>query len=157
MNTITIIGHLGKDAVVRETSNGSKFLSFSVADNQYVKGERKTYWYDVISFNYNEKLAQYYKQGSNLVITGSLVCDTDTGKDGVTRCRRSINAYSIEFVPGKSENSANTEQGTVKDNSSSAQPSMYSSKQKDEVAEAPKAKVAPKVIEVEDADTELPF
>ena len=154
MNKTIIIGHLGKDASVRETSNGSKFLSFSIADNQFVKGENKTYWYDVITFNFNEKLVQYYKKGSNLVVTGNIVSDLEVGKDGVTRCRRSMTADSIDFAPGKSDASGSTEQ-TVS-NEESNQQSMYQSK-KTATVEAPKKKVEPKVIEVEDADSELPF
>ena len=99
MNKFLIEGRLGKDAEVRE-SNGSKFLSLTVAENQFVDKEKKTFWYDVICFNYNEKLVQYYKKGSVLFITGNLTTDVETGKDGVTRCRRKIVADALDFLSG---------------------------------------------------------
>ena len=104
MNKFLIEGRLGKDAEVRE-SNGSKFLSLTVAENQFVGKEKKSFWYDVICFNYNDKLVQYYKKGSVLFITGSLTTDVETGKDGVTRCRRKIVADALDFLSsGKSDN-----------------------------------------------------
>jgi single-stranded DNA-binding protein len=104
MNKFLIEGRLGKDAEVRE-SNGSKFLSMNVAENQVIGKEKKTFWYDVLCFNYNEKLVQYYKKGSVLFITGTLTTDIETGKDGVTRCRRKIVADALDFLSGgKSDN-----------------------------------------------------
>ena len=104
MNKFLIEGRLGKDAEVRE-SNGSKFLSMNVAENQLVGKEKKTFWYDVLCFNYNEKLVQYYKKGSVLFITGTLTSDIEVGKDGVTRCRRKIVADALDFLSGgKSDN-----------------------------------------------------
>lgn len=110
MNKFLIEGRLGKDAEVRE-SNGSKFLSLTVAENQFVDKEKKTFWYDVICFNYNEKLVQYYKKGSVLFITGNLTTDVETGKDGVTRCRRKIVADALDFLSGgKSDSNETTTQ-----------------------------------------------
>jgi single stranded DNA-binding protein len=110
MNKFLIEGRLGKDAEVRE-SNGSKFLSLTVAENQFVDKEKKTFWYDVICFNYNEKLVQYYKRGSILFITGTLTTDVETGKDNVTRCRRKIVADALDFLSGgKSDNNDTTTQ-----------------------------------------------
>ena len=109
MNKILLEGRLGKDAEVRE-SNGVKFLSMTIAENQFVGKEKKTFWYDVMSFNYNEKLVQYYKKGSALFITGQLTADIEDGKDGVTRCRRRIVADAIDFVStSKSETTETSE------------------------------------------------
>lgn len=99
MNKLLIEGRLGKDAEVRET-NGKKFLSMTIAENQLVGKEKKTFWYDVLCFNYNEKLVQYYKKGSVLFITGQVTSDIETGKDGVTRCRRKIVADALDFLSG---------------------------------------------------------
>ena len=110
MNKFLIEGRLGKDAEVRE-SNGNKFLSLTIAENQLVGKEKKTFWYDVISFNFNEKLVQYYKKGSVLFVTGTLTSDVETGKDGVTRCRRKIIADALDFLSGgKSENNESSAQ-----------------------------------------------
>lgn len=132
MNKIIIIGNLGKDAEVRKSSNGTNYLSFAIADNELVKGEKKTFWYDVTSFNFNEKLVQYYKKGSSLMVTGTLVSDVEVGKDGVSRCRRSVTAVSIDFVglgkqDGEKEHTTtHQEHSTVQEH---AEINMYSSRE----------------------------
>lgn len=105
MNKLLIEGRLGKDAEVRDAKAG-KFLSLTIAENQLVGKEKKTFWYDVICFNYNENLVQYYKKGSLLFITGQLTADVETGKDGVVRCRRKIVADAIDFLSGGKSDSS---------------------------------------------------
>lgn len=126
MNKILLEGRLGKDAEVRE-SNGVKFLSMTIAENQFVGKEKKTFWYDVMCFNYNDKLVQYYKKGGALFITGQLTADIEEGKDSVTRCRRRIVADAIDFVStSKSETTETTE---AKEPANAAtNTSMYGSK-----------------------------
>lgn len=156
MNKIMIIGNLGKDAEVRETANGSKFISFSIADNEFFKGERRTYWYDVMSFNFNEKMLQYYKKGSSLVVTGTLVCDMEVGKDGVARCRRSLTADSIEFSPSSKSEGSSTQQVVAVEQA--PQVNMYASQQSHQQEPAP----APKTVQVQatpasGVEVDLPF
>lgn len=124
MNKIIIIGNLGKDAEVRKSSNGTNYLTFAIADNEIVKGERKTYWYNVTAFTFNEKLVQYYKKGSSLMVTGTVVSDVDLGKDGVSRCRRDVTAVSIDFVGGGKQDSEKEHTTTTFDNN---EVNMYSS------------------------------
>ena len=116
MNTFILEGRLGKDAEVRETSKGGKFLSLAVAENQFSNGEQKTLWYDVICFNYQDQLVQYYKKGSTLWITGILTTELEVGKDNVPRIRRRLHASSINFPEGnnktKSENTNNSTENT---------------------------------------------
>lgn len=155
MNKILIEGRLGKDAEVRE-SNGSKFLSMTIAENQFVGKEKKTFWYDVLAFNYNDKLVQYYKKGSPLFITGQLTADEETGKDGVTRCRRRIVADAIDFL-NSSKSDSGDNQGETKQaestNTTSAT-SMYASKKKS----APEPVVTTATTSAGDTDnSDLPF
>ena len=53
MQKITLTGRLGRDAAVRETQDGGKMISFTMAVNGISRGVEKTYWYDVLSFNYS--------------------------------------------------------------------------------------------------------
>lgn len=116
MNTFILEGRLGKDAEVRETSKGGKFLSLAVAENQFSNGEQKTLWYDVICFNYQDQLVQYYKKGSTLWLTGILTTELEVGKDNVPRIRRRLHASSINFPEGngksKTENTNNSTENT---------------------------------------------
>lgn len=99
MQKITIIGRLGRDAVVRETQEGRKVISFPVAVNGYHRGVEKTSWYEVMSFNYEryKNMLKYLTKGSNIIIIGELDADVENGSDGVARCRRYVMADSIEF------------------------------------------------------------
>ena len=112
MQKITISGRLGRDAAIRETRDGSKVISFTVAVNSRYRNVEKTSWYDVSAFNYEryKNMTQYLTKGSGVFVTGDLDADIEVGKDGVTRCRRSILADSIEFnsngTSGGTENNA---------------------------------------------------
>lgn len=109
MQKITIIGRLGRDAAIRETQDGGKVVSFTVAVNGRYRGTEKTSWYEVSTFNYEryKNMLKYLTKGSSVIVVGELDADLDKGKDGVTRCRRSIIADSIEF------NSNSTSGGTA--------------------------------------------
>lgn len=99
MQKITIIGRLGRDAAIRETQDGGKVVSFTVACNGRYRGVEKTSWYEVSTFNYEryKNMLKYLTKGSSVIVVGELDADLDEGRDGVTRVRRSIVADSIEF------------------------------------------------------------
>ena len=131
MNKFILEGRLGRDAEVRETANGGKFLSLTVVENVFVNNEKKPYWYDVSCFNYNEKLVQYYKKGSLLFLTGQLTCDLVTRKDGTQDIRRSVKADSIDFPESgksKDENETNASTTQAAPQTDQNTNSMYSSR-----------------------------
>jgi len=76
-NTISLIGFVGKDPVVRTTEGGKKYALFSLATNEYIgkndDGSRKerTDWHRIIAWG---KLAdyaeQYIRKGSHLAVDG---------------------------------------------------------------------------------------
>lgn len=115
MQKITLIGRLGRDAAIRETQDGGKVVSFTVACNGRYRGVEKTSWYDVSTFNYEryKNMVQYLTKGSSVVVVGELDADIDEGRDGVKRCRRSVTADSIEF-------NSNGTSGNTQSNSSEA-------------------------------------
>ena len=110
MQKITIIGRLGRDAAIRETQDGSKVVSFTVACNGRYRGVEKTSWYDVSTFNYEryKNMIKYLTKGSSVIVVGELDADIDEGRDGVTRVRRSIVADSIEFNSNGSSGNTQT-------------------------------------------------
>lgn len=73
-----IVGHLGDDAEIRNTSNG-RVASFSVADNESwtdSKGERqeRTHWHDVVTFQAGliDMLERHAKKGRLVYVRGSV-------------------------------------------------------------------------------------
>lgn len=114
MQKITLIGRLGRDAAIRETENGTKIISFTMAVNGRFRGTEKTSWYDVSSFNYDRyhKMAKYLTKGSSVVVTGDLDADIEEGSDGKFRCRRYVMADAIEFNSNGSSSGGTREERT---------------------------------------------
>lgn len=75
---ITVQGNLGKDAEVRQTSEGKPFVTFSVAYTDYWKTpEENTLWYRVTVFGtsandggYQFKAAAALKKGERVQVRG---------------------------------------------------------------------------------------
>jgi single-strand DNA-binding protein len=111
MQKIILVGRLGRDAAIRETQEGSKIVSFTMAVNGRFRGTEKTSWYDVSTFNYERyrNMVKYLTKGSLVSVTGDLDADIEEGRDGVTRCRRYVTADSIEFGPSNSSGSTSND------------------------------------------------
>jgi single-strand DNA-binding protein len=90
VNKVILIGNLGKDPDVRNTQNGSRVASFSVATSESWKdkmtGERKenTQWHRVVIFN--DSLVgvaeRFLRKGTKVYIEGQLESRKWTGEDG---------------------------------------------------------------------------
>lgn len=99
VNKVILIGNLGRDPEIRNTSDGSKIASFSVATSESWKdkqsGERKekTEWHRVAVFNdrLSEVVEKYLKKGSKVYVEGSLQTRKWTDTNNVER-------YTTEVV-----------------------------------------------------------
>ena len=116
MEKITLIGRLGRDASVKESQQGTRFLTFTMACDAFVRGENRTHWYDITSFDPNryKNMLKYLTKGSSVTVVGDLDADLDEGRDGVTRIRRRVSADSIQFTPGNSSGSTSESKTTTK-------------------------------------------
>jgi hypothetical protein len=69
-NRITVYGHLGKDAEVKDV-NGRRVMEFSIASNHKIKGEKVVVWRKVTFWDDNyRKIEEYLKKGSGLIVSG---------------------------------------------------------------------------------------
>jgi len=69
-NRITVYGHLGKDAEVKDV-NGKRVMELSIASNHKIKGEETTVWRRVTFWEDNyRKLEEYLKKGAGVRIYG---------------------------------------------------------------------------------------
>jgi len=99
VNKVILIGNLGNDPDVRQTSNGKPVVNLSIATSESWKdrntGERKerTEWHRVVIFS--EGLAriaeQYLKKGSKVYIEGQLQTRKWQDQSGVDK-------YTTEIV-----------------------------------------------------------
>jgi single-strand DNA-binding protein len=99
VNTVILIGNLGRDPEVRTTQNGDKIVNLRLACSESWRdkntGERreKTEWVSVVIFN--EGLAgiaeKYLRKGSKVFLSGSLQTRKWTDQQGVEK-------YTTEVV-----------------------------------------------------------
>ena len=112
MEHLTISGRLGKDAEIKTTARGSKYVSFPLA----VDAKGTTNWYNVSSFQENHlgKIVEYLKKGKGLIVSGVPSYSAWTDKSGNARIDLNVRAFNIEFpsLGGNRENGENKEQST---------------------------------------------
>jgi single-strand DNA-binding protein len=97
---ITIIGHIGQDATIKEF-NGNRFLSVSVAVNDGYKDQQgnwvdKTNWWSVSLRN--ERLAPHLTKGKYVLIQGTPRIKVYKGNDGQYYPAMNISADSVLFL-----------------------------------------------------------
>lgn len=87
-NAVTLIGNLGKDIEIFETSNGKKIGRTSVATSSSYKNEKgetvqNTQWHNIIAWNKTAELMEkVLKKGSKVVLKGELVNNSYKNKEG---------------------------------------------------------------------------
>ena len=99
VNTVILVGNLGKDPEIRRTQDGRPIANLSVATSETWRdkntGERKekTEWHRVVVFNEGlcKVIEQYLKKGAKVYLEGALQTRKWTDKDGHDK-------YSTEVV-----------------------------------------------------------
>lgn len=102
VNKVILVGNLGRDPEVRNTSGGDKIVNLTLATsetwNDKGSGERKekTEWHRIVIFN--ERVAdvaeRFLKKGSKVYVEGALQTRKWTDQQGQER-------YSTEVVVGR--------------------------------------------------------
>lgn len=115
VNSVTLLGNVGKDPEIRTTPNGSLVANFSVATSYRFKDsggnwQDKTYWANCAAFAKTAEIVRdYVKKGSKIYLEGRL--DTDTWKDkktGENRQRDKVVVNSIVLCDGKQADSGDS-------------------------------------------------
>ena len=99
INKVILVGNLGADPKVANTTNGSKIVNFNVATSDSWKdklsGERKekTEWHRVVIFNPSlaDVAERYLRKGSKVYIEGQLQTRKWTDNEGAEK-------YTTEVV-----------------------------------------------------------
>lgn len=86
MNTITVIGNVGKEPELRYTTSGKAVAKFSVADTRGKGDDKQTTWHNVICFEEQaENVCENVKKGSRVLVTGRLSKEKYVDKNGNDR------------------------------------------------------------------------
>lgn len=116
--SISIIGHIGRDAEVKATRTGTMVCSFSVAVSKRGKDkEDTTNWYRVsIWREWGEKLAPFLVAGKQVFVMGTPSLNTYTDKQGEFRASMEITADTVQLL-GRKEDTPDRPQQRIMDNS----------------------------------------
>jgi len=94
---VEIIGNVGKDPVIKQTSTGWTIVSFSIADNKLMSGVKKTMWFDVKFITKDlDSILFCAKKGNFVVVTGRLDIEEWQSQDGVQKKKVVIIGNKIE-------------------------------------------------------------
>jgi len=100
INTITISGNVGKDAVVRVTTNGKHIATFSLPAKSGFGDNEKTSWLQCKMFGaMAEKLSQSVVKGAKVTVTGEFVIEEWTKQDGTQAQTPTILVRDIDLPP----------------------------------------------------------
>jgi single-strand DNA-binding protein len=115
LNSITLIGNLGRDPEIRYTPSGKPVTSFTLATSRTwlaPDGERReeTEWFNVISWgNLAEICKRYLGRGSRVYIEGRLQTREWEDSDGLKHCRTEVVADEMIRLDARSSFSAQKE------------------------------------------------
>lgn len=112
MNQVNLIGRLTKDVTINtygDKKNGGSFSynSLAVRDGKDADGNDRTQFIDLVFWNAGaELLEQYVKKGDLVGVTGKLVNNNYTDKDGVQHYSMRVSVQSLYLIPKAKEESS---------------------------------------------------
>jgi single-strand DNA-binding protein len=125
MQKVQLIGHIGKDAESRMTTNGNEVTSFSLATNYRLGTEDHTTWWNIqIWGDRGKKLAPHLTKGKQVYVSGDVKSPrTYVDKSGNTQVASlDVRLDHFEFTSGgRTESSYGSSQESSSPFATSAQ------------------------------------
>lgn len=100
-NNVRLIGYLGQDPIVKQTSTGSTRATLRMATDKFRKDsngkvQRTVTWHDIVAWEKTaEALANEYIKGSHVLVEGELIHRTYEDRNGHTRYVTEVKAFLI--------------------------------------------------------------
>jgi single-strand DNA-binding protein len=105
INSITLIGRLGRDPELRYTQTGKAVVSFSLAVDRRQKGE--TDWFQVTAWDKLAELCnEHLRKGRQAAVRGRMQSRTYEAQDGSKRTSWEVVAEDVQFLGGREEQEA---------------------------------------------------
>ena len=102
MNSITIVGGLGRDAEIKYLNNGDPICNFSVADSQ--GRDKGTIWWNCTLFGKRaEALSQYLTKGQSVTVVGTITEREWTDKTDTKRKSMDVRVSEIALQGGRKD------------------------------------------------------
>lgn len=110
MNSLNVIGRIGKDAVLRNTQNGDAVLGFSLAFDSGFGEKKQTIWLDCSMWGKRgEKIAEYLTKGKQIGVSGELGTREHEGRTYLT-----LRVSDVTLCGGKDEERAPRQQAPAR-------------------------------------------
>src|SRR5213082_2561600 len=108
VNKVILVGNLGKDPEVKDTTNGVPVAKFSVATNERYKAKAgewqdRTEWHNIVAWQrLAEIVGEYVKKGNKLYIEGRLQTSSwEDKQSGEKKYRTEIIAHDLVLLGGR--------------------------------------------------------
>ena len=96
MNTITVIGNVGRDPELRYANSGAAVLKFSVADNYGRDDNKRTSWHNVTVFGeMAENVGAVLSKGQRVIVIGRNEESEYTTREGEAKKKWQIIADDV--------------------------------------------------------------
>lgn len=113
---LTIIGHLGRDAEIKDFGNRS-VISFTVAHTEKVNDRatnqliEKTTWVSCSYWRESDKtsIAQYLKKGTQVYLEGNPSVRTYQNREGITAASLELNVRELHLLGSRNSNTGGGE------------------------------------------------
>ena len=104
VNRVVLVGRLTRDPEIRNLSETTNVLNFSLALNRTFSREEKTDFIECTAWNKTaELMAQYLGKGSLIAVDGRLQQDTYTDQQGNNRSQVVVVADTVQFLESRSK------------------------------------------------------
>ena len=105
MNSVNIIGRLGRDPELRYTPSGKAVCELNLAVDDGWGENKKTAWIGCVLWDKKAELAaQHLHKGDQVGITGRLTQDSwDDKETGKKQTKTKVTAEAMHFIGGKKE------------------------------------------------------
>lgn len=112
LNKCVIMGRLTAAPELKNTSNGTAVVSFTLAVDRDYSGkdkEKQTDFFECVAWRHTaEFISKYFTKGSMAVVTGKLYSRKWTDKDGNKRTAWEAQVDNIYFADSKRDSGSNT-------------------------------------------------
>jgi single stranded DNA-binding protein len=108
---VSVAGNLTKDAEQKFTKNGKSYLTFSIAENTYKNGEKKTDFHNCTCFgDFWENTLPYLVKGKGVAIYGEMDFSEYEGKE-----YRKIIVRNLQFISDYSKKTDSLKQQSIEE------------------------------------------
>ena len=104
MNSVILIGRIIKEIELKKSTTNVSYCQFSIAVNEYIKGEQTTDFINIVCFGtVAENLSKYGGKGIKIALQGKLKTGVYTNKENQKINKTDVIANFITYLSKKKD------------------------------------------------------